>query len=51
MGVSSILSETSSEGVPVCLSGNIRALITRIGLGVYSTSNYNKEPPKPYSNY
>ena len=35
----------------VVSSGNIGALIIRIGFGGIIYYNYNKEPPKPYSNY
>ena len=33
------------------LTVKIRALIIRIGFGGILYSSYNKEPPKPYSNY
>ena len=45
------------EGWLPCTSGlrgsqlDVGALIIRIGFGGISYYNYNKEPPKPYSNY
>ena len=33
------------------LRPNIGALIIRVGFGGILYYNYNKEPPKPYSNY